>query len=108
MEVSAMSHHHLADYEAESPVPERSSPARVATVASNDDGFVHLIDRLDPTAGPRTMCQVRVVQECPASRIWTCPCRACVAIALRSGFTVAREQNAMVNLQRIPLPRDQA
>lgn len=76
---------------------------RVTCASTTQDGDVLLVDQFNPDPQRPTMCGLPAVRACPASRIWNRPCRACVAVAIRAGFTVVRGRNAMVNLQRIPL-----
>ena len=77
---------------------------RVTTACVAQDGYVHLADQLLTAAEERTLCQVPVTRPCAASRLWSRPCADCITIALRAGFTFAREGSAHVNLQRMPSP----
>lgn len=102
--MTLFSHHERSPLEAMIAAEDPFSLHRVTPATTSDDGFVHLVDQYDPDAQRPTMCGRPAVRASPASRIWNRPCRACVASAIRAGFTVVRERSALVNLQRIPSP----
>ena len=75
---------------------------RLTTAASRGSSSVHLIDLSDTRPTNQTLCGLEGAAPCPSNDIWVKACHDCIDAALAEGFTVARDGNALINLQRVP------
>ena len=96
---------HLARRVAHLQARDRYAALRGLTAGrATNDIATHLVDQSQPTPRPHTVCGDDVDSLCALVRIWSDACPRCVELALQAGYTVAREGNALVNLQRLASP----